>query len=123
MSSFWMRRSTAAHALLCLGVIATGTAAAETDAAEPIDEIVVTSLRMNSSLQDAARSISVVEKSQIQDGRQMLALDESLAGVAGLYLQSSQNFSQDLRISIRGYGARSSFGVRGVRIFVDGKEK
>jgi iron complex outermembrane receptor protein len=120
MSSFWMRRSTAAHALLCLGVIATGTAAAETDAAEPIDEIVVTSLRMNSSLQDAARSISVVEKSQIQDGRQMLALDESLAGVAGLYLQSSQNFSQDLRISIRGYGARSSFGVRGVRIFVDG---
>ena len=115
-----MRRSTTARALLCVGVITTGTAMAETDAAEPIDEIVVTSLRMNSSLQDAARSISVVEKSQIQDGRQMLALDESLAGVAGLYLQSSQNFSQDLRVSIRGYGARSSFGVRGVRIFVDG---
>jgi len=120
MNSSWMPRSTAALVYSCLGAIATGTSVAATDAAEPIDEIVVTSLRMNSSLQDAARSISVVEKSQIQDGRQMLSVDESLAGVAGLYMQSAQNFSQDLRISIRGFGARSSFGVRGIRIFVDG---
>lgn len=115
-----MPRSTAALTLACLGICLTGASATASEDVEPIDEIVVTSLRMSSSLQDAARSISVVEKNQIQDGRQMLALDESLAGVAGLYLQSSQNFSQDLRVSIRGYGARSSFGVRGVRIFVDG---
>ena len=106
--------------LACLGILLTGASAAQDDVAEPIDEIVVTSLRMTSSLQDAARSISVVEKSQIQDARQKLSLDESLAGVAGLYLQSAQNFSQDLRVSIRGFGARSSFGVRGVRIIVDG---
>ena len=120
IDSSWMPGSTGALVFICLGAIATGTAAAATDAAEPIDEIVVTALRMNSSLQEAARSISVVEKNQIQDGRQMLNLDESLAGVPGLYLQSAQNFSQDLRISIRGFGARSSFGVRGVRIIVDG---
>ena len=115
-----MPRPTAALMLACLGILLTGASAANDDIAEPIDEIVVTSLRMTSSLQDAARSISVVEKSQIQDARQKLSLDESLAGVAGLYLQSAQNFSQDLRISIRGFGARSSFGVRGVRIIVDG---
>ena len=115
-----MLRSTAALALLFAVATTTGTSMAFADTAEPIDEIVVTSLRMNRSLQDAARSISVVEKSQIQDGRQMLTLEESLAGVAGLYLQSAENFSQDLRISIRGFGARSSFGVRGIRIIVDG---
>lgn len=115
-----MPRPTAAPMLACLGILLTGASAAQDDVAEPIDEIVVTSLRLTSSLQDATRSISVVEKSQIQDARQKLSLDESLAGVAGLYLQSTQNFSQDLRVSIRGFGARSSFGVRGVRIIVDG---
>ena len=67
----------------------------------------------------AARSISVADKSRIQDATQQLALDEALAGIPGLYMQNRYNFAQDLRVSIRGFGARSSFGIRGIRVFVD----
>ncbi len=90
---------------------------AEIDA---LDEIVVTATRIESSVRDAGRSISLVGKQRIQNGTQQLGLDEALAGVPGLYMQNRYNFAQDLRISLRGFGARSSFGIRGVKVIVDG---
>jgi iron complex outermembrane receptor protein len=71
-------------------------------------------------VRDVARSISIVDKERIQNGTQQLGIDEALAGVPGLYMQNRYNFAQDLRISLRGFGARSSFGIRGIRIIVDG---
>ena len=47
-------------------------------------------------------------------------LSESMGSVPGLQIQNRQNYAQDLQLSIRGFGARSTFGVRGVRIYVDG---
>ena len=47
-------------------------------------------------------------------------LSEALKGVPGLQLNNRENYAQDLQISMRGFGARSSFGVRGVRLYVDG---
>jgi iron complex outermembrane recepter protein len=87
---------------------------------DTLDEIVVSATRLETSVRDAARSVSLVEKEQIQNGTQQLGLDEALAGVPGLYMQNRYNFAQDLRISLRGFGARSSFGVRGVKIVIDG---
>lgn len=85
-----------------------------------LDEIVVTATRSESSVRDVGRSVSVVSKEQIQNGTQQLGLDEALAGVPGLYMQNRYNFAQDLRISLRGFGARSAFGIRGIKILVDG---
>ena len=85
-----------------------------------LDEIVVTATRIETSVRDLARSVSVVNKDRIQNGTQQLALDESLAGVPGLYMQNRYNFAQDLRIALRGFGARSAFGIRGVKVVVDG---
>jgi iron complex outermembrane receptor protein len=85
-----------------------------------LDEIVVTATRRGASIRDVARSISVVGKERIQLGAQQLGLDEALAGVPGLYMQNRYNFAQDLRISLRGFGARSSFGIRGIKVLVDG---
>ncbi len=85
-----------------------------------LDEIVVSATRMESSVRDVARSISIVHKERIQNGTQQLGIDEALAGVPGLYMQNRYNFAQDLRISLRGFGARSSFGIRGIKIIVDG---
>ena len=85
-----------------------------------LDEIQVTATRLNSSLRDSARSISIIDQEQIQNATQKLALDEVLAGVPGLYMQNRYNFAQDLRISLRGFGARSAFGIRGVKVIVDG---
>jgi iron complex outermembrane receptor protein len=49
-----------------------------------------------------------------------LGLDEALARVPGVFMQNRYNFAQDLRISIRGFGARAQFGIRGVKVLVDG---
>ena len=62
----------------------------------------------------------MVDKERIQLGTQQLGLDEALAVVPGLYMQNRFNFAQDLRISLRGFGARSSFGIRGIKVLVDG---
>ncbi|MDE0753320.1 MAG: TonB-dependent receptor [Woeseiaceae bacterium] len=85
-----------------------------------LDEIVVSATRRASSVRDVARSISVVDKERIQNGTQQLGLDEALAAVPGLYIQNRYNFSGDLRVAMRGFGARSSFGIRGIRVYVDG---
>ena len=87
---------------------------------EYLDEIVVTATRMEASVRDVARSISVVGKDRIQGSTQQLGMDEALAAVPGLYIQNRYNFSGDLRVAMRGFGARSSFGIRGIRIIVDG---
>jgi len=87
---------------------------------DALDEIVVSATRMESSVREVARSISIVDKERIQLGTQQLGLDESLAGIPGLYMQNRYNFAQDLRISLRGFGARSSFGIRGIKVLVDG---
>lgn len=86
----------------------------------PLDEIIVSATRLETTVLHASRSISVIDQQQIQNGMQQLSLDESLARVPGLYMQNRYNMAQDLRISLRGFGARSAFGIRGIKIIVDG---
>lgn len=88
--------------------------------AGPLEEITVTATRMNHTLANAPAAVSVVDEQDIQHARQQLALDESLARVPGLFMQNRYNFAQDLRIAIRGFGARANFGIRGIKILVDG---
>ncbi len=65
-------------------------------------------------------TVDSVEEDEIQGGQLQVNVSESLGRVPGLLIQNRQNYAQDLQISVRGYGARSTFGVRGVRLFVDG---
>jgi iron complex outermembrane receptor protein len=65
-------------------------------------------------------AVSIVNQDTIQLGRQQLGLDESLSRVPGVFMQNRYNFAQDLRVSIRGFGARANFGIRGIKILVDG---
>ncbi|MGR8949362.1 MAG: TonB-dependent receptor plug domain-containing protein, partial [Gammaproteobacteria bacterium] len=88
--------------------------------AAPMEEIEVRASRVGQSLADLAGAASVVEQKDIQLGRQQFALDESLNRVPGMFSQNRYNFAQDLRISLRGFGARANFGIRGIRVFVDG---
>ena len=102
--------------LLFLTVPVSWAQETETDA---LEQIVVTATRIESALRDVARSISLVNKDRIQNATQQLGLDEVLNGIPGLYMQNRYNFAQDLRVAIRGFGLRSSFGIRGIKIFVD----
>ena len=95
-------------------------AAISQDKFSELDEIEVTATRLDSTLLRSSRSVSVIGKEEIQNATQLLAMDEVLAGVPGLYMQNRYNFSQDLRVSLRGFGARSAFGIRGIKVIVDG---
>ena len=82
--------------------------------------VVVTATRTEQNSFDLPVAIDVVEKKDIQDGQLQMTLAESLIRVPGITAQNRNNQSQDPQISSRGFGSRSSFGVRGVRVYVDG---
>jgi iron complex outermembrane receptor protein len=82
--------------------------------------IVVTATRQAQDSFDLPVAIDVVEKENIQDGQARMTLSESLIRVPGITAQNRTQMAQDPQISTRGFGARSSFGVRGVRVYVDG---
>src|SRR5690606_24205191 len=109
MSTFRPPRIIAAFLLFSAG-FATGNAAAQEAASDAhrLDEVVVTATRREASVRDVARSVSVVDRQSIQNATQQLGLDEVLAGVPGLYMENRYNFSQDLSISLRGFGSRAS---------------
>ena len=65
-------------------------------------------------------TVDVIDGRELRDGQLQINLSEGLARVPGLVIRNRENYAQDLQVSIRGYGARSTFGVRGVRLFVDG---
>jgi iron complex outermembrane recepter protein len=69
---------------------------------------------------DAPASVDIVEGATLRSGQWQVNLSETLGRVPGLMVQNRQNYAQDLQISSRGYGARSTFGVRGLRLYSDG---
>jgi iron complex outermembrane recepter protein len=82
--------------------------------------ITVTAARTDVPRDRVPNAISVLTRAEIARGRATLGLDESLALVPGVYAANRYNFSLDDRISIRGFGARSAFAVRGVTVLLDG---
>jgi len=65
-------------------------------------------------------AVTTVQPDSMRPGQLHTQLDQTLLLVPGVLVQSRDNPSQDPRVSIRGFGARSAFGVRGVRILRDG---
>jgi iron complex outermembrane receptor protein len=90
--------------------------AADTD----LSPIVVIATRVAESSFDVPASVDVVSRAEIQNGQLQENISESLMTVPGVSAESRQNYAQDLQLSVRGFGARSSFGVRGVRLYSDG---
>jgi len=111
-------RSSASHALILLLPI---VAAAQTPADEPsLPTIVVTATRSERPAFETAASIDAVSLADPTANTPGINPSEYLAGIPGLIARDRQNYAQDEQISIRGFGARSTFGVRGVRLYIDG---
>jgi len=83
-----------------------------------LPEINVT--RTAEPLQRVPYAVGVVARAEIQRGQQTVGLDEALNNLPGVVVANRYNFSLDQRISIRGAGSRSNFGVRGLKILLDG---
>jgi iron complex outermembrane receptor protein len=65
-------------------------------------------------------AVATVERSDISRARPTWGLDEALLAVPGVYTANRYNFSLDQRLAIRGFGSRSAFAVRGVKVLIDG---
>ncbi|WP_427053934.1 TonB-dependent receptor PqqU [Klebsiella quasipneumoniae] len=91
-------------------------------AAQATDEqtMVVTAAPTTVSELDTPAAVSVVNGDEMRQAAPRVNLSESLGAVPGLQVQNRQNYAQDLQLSIRGFGSRSTYGVRGLRIYVDG---
>ena len=105
-------------AAACATACATVRAAQEPEG-EP-QTVTVTATRIATPAFDVPASISLVTLAPDTDARPGINLSEALAGVPGLLARDRQNYAQDVQVSVRGFGARSTFGIRGVRLYVDG---
>ncbi len=87
---------------------------------QTLEPVVITGTYTPGTRFDLPFSVDTVDRAQITDGQLGVNLSEVLARVPGLVVQNRQNYAQDLQISSRGYGARSAFGIRGLKLLSDG---
>lgn len=88
--------------------------------AQELEEVVISASRAEMRSFDTPAAIQRIDRQAIEGGGPQINLSESLARAPGLTILERQNYAQDLQISIRGFGARSAFGVRGIRLLIDG---
>src|SRR5436190_14515241 len=100
-----------------LGALALGAC---TPALAQVETVVVTATRSPQSTLEIPASIDRIYGDEIREGRAQVNLSESMGRVPGIVVQNRQNYAQDLQIQSRGFGARSTFGVRGIRLIADG---
>jgi iron complex outermembrane receptor protein len=85
-----------------------------------LPDINVSATRSTEPLERAPYATGVLNRGDLQRGQQTIGLDEALNNLPGVMVSNRYNFSLDQRISIRGFGSRSNFGVRGLKILLDG---
>jgi outer membrane receptor protein involved in Fe transport len=85
-----------------------------------LSDLLVEILRAPMSLEAVPFAVSVLEQEVGRTGRSDSSIEEALQGLPGVQIHNRFNDAVGERVSIRGYGARSEFGVRGVQILVDG---
>lgn len=87
---------------------------------QTLQTIVVTGTPVAQPAFDVPGSVSAVQLNSEGADQPDINASEALRTVPGVLARDRQNYAQDEQISIRGFGARSTFGVRGVRLYTDG---
>lgn len=110
---------------LVIGVVLSSLAATPGTLTAPakvtrLTPITVTATRIPTPGFEVPAAISVITREEIRQGPPGASLAQTLARVPGLVAQNRQSYAQDLQLSLRGFGARASFGVRGIRLLMDG---
>ncbi len=106
-------------ALALLALVAAGSARAQPTPTR-LDPVVVSGNGVERRAFETPFSVSVVDAEELRSGGLMVNLSETLNRVPGLVVNLRNNYAQDLQISSRGFGARSTFGIRGLRLYTDG---
>ena len=101
----------------CLFVFGQQDSATNTITLEPV---ILESTKLNTPRETLSQALTVYDFADRQRYHQQLSLQEYLRQVPGLFTLNANNYAQDLRLSIRGFGSRAAFGIRGVKLVVDG---
>lgn len=96
------------------------TTGRDTSGVARLPELEVTVTRIPDPLSRVPFAVGVLDRDELQRGQQTIGIDEALNNLPGVVVSNRYNFSLDQRISIRGFGSRSNFGVRGLKILLDG---
>lgn len=118
----FLRFNTLSHCIfLATGLGATGSVWAQDTADNPLTlpVIQVEATRTGTTYLQTPASIFRVDAPAQQQSAQV-NLTEVVKGIPSLQINNRENYAQDLQLSMRGFGARSTFGVRGIRLYVDG---
>ena len=87
---------------------------------QPLTTVKVTVMADQRTLDKVPWAVGVVGVREVRRAQPTVNLDEALGSVPGVFVASRYNFATDSRISVRGAGARANFGLRGVKVFLDG---
>src|SRR5512137_553674 len=104
--------------ILGLAMLAALPAVAQTTV--PQESIVITGSGAEKRAFDTPYAVGSVDAEALRSAGPMVNLSEAMARVPGLVVNLRNNYAQDLQISSRGFGARATFGVRGIRLYADG---
>ena len=96
------------------------TSGRDTTRVTQLPELNVTVTRTSEPLERVPFAVGVLDREDLVRGQQTVGIDEALNNLPGVVVANRYNYSLDQRISIRGFGSRSNFGVRGLKILVDG---
>ncbi|MBX9810975.1 MAG: TonB-dependent receptor [Burkholderiales bacterium] len=112
----------ACQAVVLTAAISAAGVSAQAQSISPalLPEITVSATRVERDSFDLPVSIDSIEQRTIREDNPQVNLSEPLNRIPGIVVQNRQNYAQDLQISSRGFGARASFGVRGLRLIADG---
>ncbi len=117
----WRGPSGALALALCVLPAAQAQQNVQTNAQqEALPAIVVTATRIEEPAFDVPASITAVPIGNPNANMANINASEYLRQVPGVLARDRQNYAQDEQISIRGFGSRSTFGVRGARLYTDG---
>ena len=83
-------------------------------------EVLITAPLIETRWQDSPSGVTLIDDDDIGGGRAPLQPTDALNLAPGVLVQNRNNFAQNPRVSIRGFGARAPFGIRGVRVRLDG---
>lgn len=114
---------TAASAAVFLNAASAASTSGQSPTDSPIEAlpaVVVTGTPAERPLFAVPASVDLIDGELARRDQMQVNLSEGLTGVPGVVVQNRHNYAQDLQVSMRGFGSRSTFGVRGVRLYVDG---
>ena len=85
-----------------------------------LEEVIISVTKIKDSLVNTPFSVSIKNFSTFQKSAEQFNISEYIEDIPGIFISNDNNYAQDSRISIRGFGSRANFGIRGIKLIVDG---